>query len=166
MPYWQLFYHIIWATKQREPIITPDIEKVVYGLLYRKAVGLEATVFALNGVADHIHMVAAVPPKIAVATFIGQVKGVVSARFNKEGGDHVSLYWQDEYGVFSFDGKRLPNYVAYVEKQKEHHVNQTTIAILERAQGGALNLTRELSNSYAINDDEWRRELESSDEDT
>jgi hypothetical protein len=28
------------------------------------------------------------------------------------------FFWQREYGAFSFDGKRLPNYIAYVRQQK------------------------------------------------
>lgn len=27
MPYWQLFYHLVWSTKNREPLITPIVEK-------------------------------------------------------------------------------------------------------------------------------------------
>ena len=111
MPYWQLFYHIVWSTKDRLPLLTPEVESVIYGFLRSKAVGLGATLFALNGVADHVHMVAAVPPKIAVAKFIGQVKAVASTRFNKSGQSNTPFFWQEEYGVFSFDGKRLPNYM-------------------------------------------------------
>ncbi len=133
----------------------------MYGLLYRKAIGLEGKVFALNGVADHIHMVVAIPPKIAVATFIGQVKGVASARYNKESGASVALYWQAEYGAFSFDAKRLPNYIAYVERQKEHHAHKTIIPILERMDDGAVKIARDATAIYVADDAMWRRELES-----
>jgi putative transposase len=134
MPYWQLFYHIVWSTRNRESLLTPDLEPTVYGLLRSKAVGLGATVFALNGMTDHVHLVVAIPPKIAVATFIGQVKGIVSAKLNKSHPTLPSPFaWQDEYGVFSFDSKRLPNHVAYVERQKEHHVRGTIVPGLERA---------------------------------
>ncbi len=101
MAYWQLFYHVVWATKNRLPLLTPDIESVVHGFLRSKAVGLEATVFALNGVEDHVHLVVAIPPKIAVAKFIGQIKAVASTRFNKSGRNEGPLFWQDEYGVFT-----------------------------------------------------------------
>ena len=107
MPYWQLFYHIVWSTKNRELLLTPDVEPVIYDFLRRKAIGLEAVVFALNGTLDHIHLVAAIPPKIAVAKFIGQIKAVASTKFNKSGRNEV-FFWQEEYGVFSFDSKRLP----------------------------------------------------------
>jgi len=160
MPYWQLFYHIVWSTKNREPLLTPDVEPIIHGFLRSKAIGLEAVVFALNGTVDHVHLVAAIPPKIAVAKFIGQVKAVASTKFNKSGMSQVAFFWQEEYGVFSFDGKRLPNYIAYVERQKEHHAQRTTIPILERSDDAAVAVLREPPAAYALTDDEWRHELE------
>ncbi len=163
MPYWQLFYHLIWSTKNREQLLTVNVESIVHELLRTKAIDLGATVFAVNGVSDHVHMVAAVPPKIAVATFVGQVKAVASTKFNKMGMAQ-KLRWQDGYGAFSFDAKRLPNYIAYVERQKEHHAGQTTISVLERQRGEVKRLLREPSPMYGINDDLWRSELADLDE--
>ena len=161
MPYWQLFYHLVWTTKHRQPLLTPEIEPIIYGFLRSKAVGLEATVFALNGVADHIHMVVAVPPKVALATFIGQVKGVASTRINQSGLCAEPFYWQEEYGAFSFDGKRLPNFTAYVNQQKDHHRIGTTIPILERIEEGTPRLSREAHEVYEVEDFTWRQELTS-----
>jgi REP element-mobilizing transposase RayT len=132
MPYWQLYYHIVWATKNREPLLTAQVEPLILGYVHNKALDLEATTFALNGYLDHIHLVVSVPPKIALAKFIGQVKAVASVRFNQSGLSSVPFYWQEEYGVFSFDRKRLPNIVSYVERQKEHHSQATIIPALER----------------------------------
>jgi len=160
MPYWQLFYHIVWSTKNREPLLTPEVEPIIYGFLRSKAIGLGATVFALNGIEDHVHMVASIPPKIAVSKFIGQVKAVASTKFNKSGFSDQPFFWQDEYGAFSFDGKRLPNYIAYVERQKEHHAQGTTIPILERARGRGPQIIREPAIAYAVEDVAWRSELE------
>src|SRR5262245_49816187 len=134
MPYWQLFYHLIWATKHREPLMTPAVASEIYGFLRSKAIGLGATVFAVNGVADHVHLIVAIPPKIAVATLVGQIKGVASAKANKAGLTRTPFYWQEEYGAFSFDGKRLPNFIAYVERQQQHHADHTTIRVLERTE--------------------------------
>lgn len=160
MPYHQLFYHIVWATKHRQPLLTPEIEPIVHNLLRTKAIGLGATVFALNGMEEHVHLVASIPPAIAVAKFIGQVKGTASTRFNK-GGHGATIYWQDEYGAFTFDGKRLPNYIAYVERQKEHHAQQTLFTVLERTEGETAGLlyAREESAGYYVEDDEWRSEM-------
>ena len=152
MPFWQLYYHMVWATKNREPILTPEVEPVVHDLLRGKAIGLEAVVFALNGTADHVHLIAAIPPKLAVARFIGQVKAVAATRFNKSGLPGGPLFWQEEYGVFSFDGKRLVNHIAYVERQKEHHAANTEIPILERINGEGVKMVRETLPEYDLNE--------------
>lgn len=163
MPYWQLFYHFIWATKRREPLMTPAVAPEIYGFLRSKAIGLGATVFAVNGVADHVHMVVAIPPRLAVATFIGQVKGVASAKVNKVGLIGTPFYWQEEYGVFSFDAKRLPHFIAYVERQQQHHAEHTAINVLERTEDQEGQIIRESSLPYALDDSTWRQELEALD---
>ncbi len=161
MPYWQLFYHLIWSTKNRQPLLTRTIEDHVHGYLVSKAVGLRGVVYAIDGIEDHVHMVVSVPPAISVAKFVGQIKGVASTKINKSGISSVRFEWQDEYGAFSFDAKRLPNYIAYVEHQKEHHAQRTTIPILERASSENVGprLVRESTASYAPDMDVWRAEL-------
>lgn len=160
MPYYRLFYHIVWATKNREPLITPDIEPIIYRFLRTKAIGLGGTVFAINGMVEHVHMVASIPPKIAVATFIGQTKGVTSAKFNQQYVDRPLLYWQESYSVFSFGGKRLPFVINYVEQQKEHHAKQTIIPVLERTTGESQRpLVREDRAAYLIGQDAWHKEM-------
>ena len=159
MPYTQLFYHIVWATKNREPLVTPDVEEMIYDLLRSKAIGLGGTVFALNGMPEHMHLVTTIPAKIAVSTFVGQVKGVASTRFNKSGTRAEPLFWQEGYGAFTFDAKRLPSYIAYVERQKEHHAQGSVIPILERTDDFTVQLVREDPAIYAINDSVWRAEM-------
>ena len=160
MPYWQLFYHLVWATKDCEPRLTPDFAKVIYGYLRSKAIELGASVFALNGIEDHVHMVAAIPPKIAVARFVGQVKGVASSRFNRSGLSDSPFSWQDDYGVCSFDGKHLPNYITYVERQKEYHAQHATIPILERVEHGAVKMLHESPGGSELEFDAWWRDLD------
>jgi putative transposase len=160
MPYCQLFYHLVWATKNREPLLSPSVEPVIVGFLRSKAIGLGSVLFALDCVMDHIHMVVAIPPSIAVAKFVGQVKATASTKFNKSG-IGGEFFWQEEYGAFSFDGKRLPNYIAYVERQKEHHAQGTLIPILERTSGEGVVRIGESANLYTVNEAAWRAELES-----
>jgi REP element-mobilizing transposase RayT len=136
-----------------------EVESSIHGYLLAKAVGLGATVFAVNGWEDHVHMVAAIPPKISLSKFIGQIKAVATAKFNKSGHPQAPIYWQEQYAVFSFDRKRLPNYVRYIERQKEHHANRTTIPILERIDGQGVKLIRQMSDDYVTNAECWHQEM-------
>ena len=112
-------------------MLTAQVEPIIYDHLRSKARELEAIVYALNGTEDHIHLLVSIPAKIAVATFVGKVKAVASTKFNKTHPHLAPFFWQSEYGVFSFDRKRLPNYMDYVERQKEHHREGSFIRSLE-----------------------------------
>jgi REP element-mobilizing transposase RayT len=160
MPYYRLFYHLVWATKNRSPLLTSEVEPIIHNFLRTKAIGLGGTVFALNGIEDHVHLVGSIPPKIAVAKFVGQIKAVASTKFNQQYSHLPAFLWQAEYGAFTLDGKRLANVIAYVERQKEHHAQKTTIPVLERLAGEATRpILRELTGMYTLNDDNWRREM-------
>ena len=160
MPYYQLFYHLVWSTKKRQPLLTPKVESVIHNFLRAKAIGLGANVYALNGVEDHVHLLVSIPPKIAVSKFVGQVKAVASTKFNKSGLSDRPFFWQEAYGAFSFDAKRLLNYMAYVNRQKEHHARRTIIPVLERMVSDDSRVIREPTIVYAIEEPDWRRELE------
>ena len=159
MPYWQLFYHIIWGTKHREPVLNPEIEAFLHNSICNKAIGLGGTVFAVNGWVDHVHLVISIPPKISVSNFVGKVKAVATAKFNKSGHPQAPIYWQSEYGVFSFDRKRLPNYIQYVEQQKEHHSGDRTIAVLEKLEGIGVQMIKDDRGVYEVGYDSWVNEF-------
>jgi len=68
MTYWRLPYHFIWATFERQQSITPEREKMIYGVLYRKAEALGVKIHAAGNVEDHIHIVASIPPNWLLQT--------------------------------------------------------------------------------------------------
>lgn len=124
MPYWRLFYHIVWATKNRLDLIDPVWEKDLYGYIWGKATTWECIPHAINGMSDHVHVAISVPPKVAVATLIGKLKGSSSHHVNEQYADG-SFQWQAEYGVSSFSEKALASIVAYINNQKKHHSDRT-----------------------------------------
>ncbi len=132
MPYWRLFYHFVWGTKNREPLIAPEWEDSLHNVIAAKATELGAFVHAVGGTEDHAHLVVSVPPKIALSTFIGQVKGNSSHFVNHELNVDIHFAWQAEYGVVSFGGKMLNMVAGYAKNQRKHHMEGTTIAMLEQ----------------------------------
>ncbi|MCP4140542.1 MAG: IS200/IS605 family transposase [Chloroflexi bacterium] len=132
MPYYKLFYHFVWATKGREPLIMPEFETRLYSAIAAKIKEMGGIVHAIGGMEEHVHLAASVPPKLALATFIGEVKGNTSHFVNHVISPEFKLYWQDEYGVLSFGEKNLPYIVRYIKNQKQHHAEDTIQDRLER----------------------------------
>ncbi len=131
MPYWKLFYHITWGTKNRLALIEPAWESDLYGYLWGKATALECIPHAIGGMPEHIHVAISIPPKLAVAKIIGQLKGASSHHINENYADN-SFAWQAEYGVVSFSEKTLRSIVEYVKNQKKHHSENTIKETLEK----------------------------------
>lgn len=83
MPHWRLFYHIVWGTKGRLPLIDPTWENDLYVYIWGKATALECIPHAIGGISNYIHVAISIPPKYAVATVIGQIKGASSHHINE-----------------------------------------------------------------------------------
>jgi REP element-mobilizing transposase RayT len=132
MPFWKLYYHFIWGTKERLPVILPAFESDLYRVIAAKVKELDGTTYAIGGIIDHIHLAVSVPPKIAVAKFVGEVKGNSSHYINHIVKPDFEFYWQDEYGVLSFGEKNLPAVVRYIQNQKSHHADGSLIAVMEQ----------------------------------
>jgi REP element-mobilizing transposase RayT len=129
MPYWRLYYHFVWTTKNRLPLIVPDVEEELFGYLIGKAHVLKSIVHAVGGLEDHVHLAVSVPPSIALSDFVARLKGSSSHRLNEILED--AFAWQVGYGVVSFGEKQLPWVVGYVNGQKQHHAELTAVAKLE-----------------------------------
>ena len=132
MPFHQLHYHLIWATYQREPWLTETIERQVYGTILNKAKELDCIIHAIGGIEDHIHLATTIPPKLAVAEVIRQFKGASAHYVNHQPQAAGTFRWQRSYGALTFGGRSMKTVVAYVRNQKEHHRQNTIIAVYER----------------------------------
>jgi putative transposase len=119
--YAETYYHLVWRTKESEPYISSDLEPHLYAYLRSRCSGLGVFVHALNGMPDHVHLVCSVPPSIAVAAVMKQLKGASAHFVNHHPELEGRLYWQDGYGVLTLAKRDLPRVVAYVLHQKEHH---------------------------------------------
>jgi REP element-mobilizing transposase RayT len=134
MPYWQLYYHLIWATKERRPLITPDLEPKLHQYLRGKGLDNGGVVHAIGGVEEHVHVVVSIPPRLSVATYVGQLKGASSHWINHFYKHSAHFQWQEGYGAMSFGQKALPRVVEYVLNQRERHSEKRIIQALERVE--------------------------------
>ncbi len=128
--FYKLYYHIIWATKKRLPLITPEIEELIKRYIPKKIIEYSGRQLALNMVEDHIHLLVSIPPKISIADFVHKIKGSSSYYINTAQGEK-SFYWQSGYGVLSLSEKGIPFVKQYIDNQKQKHQNNDLVDILE-----------------------------------
>jgi REP element-mobilizing transposase RayT len=132
MTYWRLYYHLIWCTQDRQPILTAEREKIFYGVLYRKAKELGLKIHAAGNVEDHVHVVVSIPPKMPVAECVRHLKGASAYAINHMAGSDGYFKWQSGYGALSVDERSLETVMAYAAKQKEPHRDKTVNVVFEQ----------------------------------
>lgn len=133
MPFWRCFYHAIWSTYKREPLITTVVEKVIFEAIIAKSKSMGGRVYAVNGIADHIHVAVSFPPTVAGVEWLRNVKGLSAHNVNESFPNQESLFrWQHGYGLLTFGKRNLDMVVAYIENQKSHHALNTLQSYLEQ----------------------------------
>jgi len=72
---WECKYHVVFAPKFRRKVIygklKVEIGKIIRDLCNRKEVEL----IEAEACSDHIHLLISVPPKLAISSFMGYLKG-------------------------------------------------------------------------------------------
>ena len=130
--YFKLFYHFIWSTRSRLPLITPALEPVLYNHLQDKCRENGYRLIALSGTDNHIHLLIELKPTMCVADVAKILKGASSHYINKESGLPDTLYWQDGYGVLSLREGDVASVTNYINNQREHHAAGKLSDVLER----------------------------------
>ncbi|HQE92269.1 MAG TPA: transposase [Anaerolineae bacterium] len=77
-------------------------------------------VLALNGTADHVHLLGTIPATLTIADLLKQIKGV-SSHFVNETLSPPPFKWQGSYGAFTVSRWDVDKIKRYIKRQKEHH---------------------------------------------
>ena len=72
---WECKYHIVWVPKRRRKVIYGKLREELRTILKRLCEYKQVEIIEGNLCIDHIHMCVAIPPKYAVSTVVGYLKG-------------------------------------------------------------------------------------------
>ena len=133
-PYTELYLHCVWATWDRLPLLTPEVEPQIYATIAAKCMALKCYVLAIGGVEDHIHLLVRFPAALSVATLVGEVKGVSSHLMTRRISPDVFFKWQGAYGAFTLQKDGVEVVTAYIKNQKAHHADNRLIIDWERCE--------------------------------
>jgi|SRR6516225_6565700 REP element-mobilizing transposase RayT len=116
-----LQYHLVFSTKHREPWLRSDVQERVWAYLGGIARQNGLKPLLVGGVEDHIHMLLAMPPTIAVSEAVKQVKGASSLWIKQNVSGCRGFGWQDGYGAFTLSKSQEFTVKDYIKMQREHH---------------------------------------------
>ena len=119
-----LHYHIVFGTKDHEPMIQTawrgDLHACLGGII-RTADGIAESV---GGVSDHVHLLIDLRATHRLADVLRELKAVSSSWVHKQIGLR-GFAWQEGYGAFTVSASRRAAVRQYIEQQAEHHRTRT-----------------------------------------
>jgi REP-associated tyrosine transposase len=122
--YTQNFYHVVFSTKHRTNLITPDLETRLYPFMDGIVRDMRCTLLAINGMPDHVHLLVRYRPDLSHSELLQQVKGRSSKWINETFPEIGRFSWQEGYGGLTVSKSAAPEVEAYIARQKEHHQRQ------------------------------------------
>lgn len=124
-PFTRLYCHLVWATWDRLPLITPEIEPRLHAAIRTKIEELRGVPIAVNGMPDHVHVLCSFNPIIAIAYLVQQLKGSSSHLATSQLLNGDEFRWQGAYGAFTVSATALNRARDYIVNQKRHHSEQS-----------------------------------------
>jgi putative transposase len=120
-----LLVHLIFSTKQRSPFITTEIEPDLHAYLGGIIREIGGVALAVNGTADHVHILTRVLAKQSVADLVCLTKTNSSRWVHERWPEHREFAWQTGYGAFTVSESGVRSVKDYISRQKEHHKKQS-----------------------------------------
>ena len=115
-----LHYHVVFSTKQREPLLRAEWRPRLHEYLGGTVRGLGARNEMVGGTADHIHLLFELKATHTLADFMRELKKASSIWVH----DEIPLRtfaWQEGYAALTVSASGLEEVHRYIENQEEHH---------------------------------------------
>ena len=81
---WHCQYHIVWVPKYRYRVLGGPIRDAAREGIHAICGYAGCEVVEMNVQRDHVHLIAMVPPKVAISDLMGRVKGQTSMKLLKQ----------------------------------------------------------------------------------
>jgi REP element-mobilizing transposase RayT len=120
--YTNLLYHVVFSTKDRRKLITPDVEPRLYDYIGGTVRRLGGISLELNGTTDHIHLLAKLRPDSPLSDVLRDLKANASGWMHQVFPALKDFSWQRGYSAFTVSQSNVEQVRLYIARQKEHHV--------------------------------------------
>lgn len=119
-----LHVHLVFVTKYRHRVLTNEHLTELQGIFTAVTRSLDVELIEMNGEPDHVHLLVHIPPTLAVAELVNQLKGNSSRRMRQHRHDLTSHYrrfhglWSASYFASSAGGAPLDAIKKYIQNQR------------------------------------------------
>ena len=119
-------YHIVINTYRREMTLPLASCDQLYRYISRVIQNSGCTLWAINGIENHIHLLINLHPSVRLSDLVRDIK-LSTSQWIKQNHDLFPRFagWGKEYGAFTYAMRDKDMVANYISNQREHHQRQT-----------------------------------------
>jgi putative transposase len=112
--------HLVFVTKYRHGVLTDEHLDALRGVFASVCADFGAELVEMDGEDDHVHLLVAYPPHVAVARLVNSLKGVSARRLRQRYRvrTHREHLWSPSYFAASAGGAPLQMLKQYIRQQR------------------------------------------------
>jgi len=112
--------HLVFVTKYRRGVLTGEHLDALREVFTSVCADFDAELVEMDGQDDHVHLLIAYPPTIAVARLVNSLKGVSARRLRQRYRvrTHQKHLWSPSYFAASAAGAPLEALKAFIRQQR------------------------------------------------
>jgi putative transposase len=122
--YHSLWYHLVWSTKNREPLIHKDWKWELYAHIQKYCKTKDYHLDFINGKEDHVHLLISIKPSFALSDIVRDIKRDSYYWIKEQQLTSSHFSWQDGYAAFTVSNSIVEKVRNYIKNQEEHHRKQ------------------------------------------
>ena len=119
---WNCKYHVVFVPKRRRKTVFGQIRKQLGPIFHELARQKECRILEGRLMVDHVHMCIEIPPKFAVASIIGFLKGKSAIAIARQFGGKERNFTGEHFGARGYAvstvGFELEQVQAYIREQE------------------------------------------------
>ena len=123
--YTNLIYHIVFSTKDRRPLITPERAPRLYEYIGGAIRAQGGIPLGINGMDDHAHVLTKLRPDKDLSSVLRNLKANSTGWMHAVFPDAKDFSWQNGYGAFTVSPTQVAIVRDYISRQAEHHAKHS-----------------------------------------
>ncbi|MDE6126614.1 MAG: IS200/IS605 family transposase [Muribaculaceae bacterium] len=121
MSYVTSLYHVVFSTRNRQPVIGTENKEHLYRVIAAQIKEMKSKALIINGMQDHIHILLSLSPQVALSKLMRDIKAKSSVWAKSSGLFPLFQGWEKEYGAFSLSANHKEAVYDYIKDQGVHH---------------------------------------------
>jgi len=125
MGFTKIWVHLVWTTKNREPVLSKDIRPQLFKHIRENAQSKGIHIDHINGYLEHIHCLISLGSGQNADNILMLLKGESSYWINRNKLISRKFSWQNDYFAVSVSESLIGKVRQYIRNQEEHHRKKT-----------------------------------------